>query len=190
MTDWRHQLAELDRTEPDRGAIHWRFEQGSRLPDPVEAPKPRIGVIGFAALIAIAGMALLFVAMRDPSRPVPIVPAATGPASTKTPAPPPCSTPATPVLGETRIRFNTDCLAIAAHRPTTITGKVSEGRHALLVCSAESCNKASQIARTTVVEGPSGFALRLPGLEPGTYFFEDPVHPATAHGTLYVLDGS
>jgi hypothetical protein len=189
MTDWRRQLAELDRTAPDREAIRRRFDEGSRFPDPIEARRePRIAVIAFAAVIAIAGMALLFVAFRnnpDLSQPAS---AGTSPASATASTAPPCPVTDSPVLGEDGVSFTTDCLAIVAYRPTTITGKTGVGDHALLVCSDKDCNEASQIAGTDVTTGPAPLELILPGLEPGTYFFEDPVHPDTANGTLYVVD--
>ena len=194
MTDWRRQLAELDRTAPDREVIRRRFDEGPRFPDPIEArPARRIAVIAFAAVIAIAGTTLLFIAFRNnPGRSQP-APATAGVVSKAAPAAPPCPITDSPVLGEAGVKFNADCLAILAHRPTTITGKFGGGRglqHALLVCSDKDCNKASQIAGTDVTTGPAPFLLRLPALQPGTYFFEDPVHPATASGTLYVVRGS
>jgi hypothetical protein len=191
MTEWRRQLAELDRTAPDREAIRRRFDEGSRFPHPIEARRePRITVIAFAAVIAIAGMALLFVAFRnnpDLSQPAS---AGTGAASATAPTAPPCSVTDSPVLGENGVSFTTDCLAIVAYRPTTITGKTGVGDHALLVCSDKDCSEASQIAGTDVKTGPALFILNLPALEPGTYFFEDSVHPDTANGTLYVVQGS
>jgi hypothetical protein len=190
MTEWRRKLAELDRTTPDRDAIRRRFDEGSRLPDPIKARhEPRIGVIAFAAVIAIAGMTLLFVAFRnDPGLSRPAA-GDSGVASTTPPAPP-CPVTDSPVLGEDGGSFTTDCLAIVAHSPTTITGKTGgDGvEHALLVCSDKDCNQASQIAGTDVTTGPAPLELNLPALDPGTYFFEDPIHPVTANGTLYVVD--
>jgi HAMP domain-containing protein len=195
MTDWRHQLAELNRTEPDRELIRRRFDEGSRFPDPIEARRePRIAVITVAALIAIAGMAFLFVAFRNQPGVSSPAPAATGPASTMASAAPPCPITDSPLLGEAGVSFTTDCLAIVAHRPTTITVKAGHEpgdarlQHALLVCSDKDCNEASQLAGTSVKTSPALVVLNLPGLEPGTYFFEDPVHPATANGTLFVVD--
>jgi hypothetical protein len=190
MADWRRQLAELDRTAPDREAIRRRFDEGSRFPDPIEARRePRITVIAFAAVIAMAGMALLFVAFRDDPGLSKPASAGTGPASATAATAPPCSVTDSPVLGENGVTFTTDCLAIVAYRPTTITGKTGgTGDHALLVCSDKDCTEASQIAGTDVTTGPAPLELALPGLEPGTYFFEDPDHPDTANGTLYVVD--
>ncbi len=191
MTDWRRQLAELDRTAPDREAIRRRFDEGSRFPDPIEARRePRITVIAFAAVIAIAGMALLFAAFRDNPGLSQPASAGTGTASPTAAAVPPCPVTDSPLLGEDGSSFTTDCLAIVAHTPTTISMKAGGDGvdHALLVCSDRDCNQASQIAGTDVKTGPAGFALNLPGLDPGTYFFEDPVHPDTANGTLYVVD--
>jgi len=197
MNDWRHQLAELDRTEPDREAIRRRLEEGSRFPDPIEARRePRIAVITVATVIAIAAMALLFVAFRNQPGASSPAPAATGPASTMAPAAPPCPVTDSPLLGEAGVSFTTDCLAIVAHRPTTITVKAGfepgndRLQHSLLVCSDKDCNEASQIAGTDVTTSPALVVLNLQGLEPGTYFFEDPVHPVTANGTLYVVDES
>jgi hypothetical protein len=193
VDDWRDQLAQLNRTEPDRDAIRRKVDEGSLFPDPTEARRePRIAVIAFAAVIAIAAMSFLFVAFRN--NPGPSRPAAedSGVASTTAPAVPPCPVTDSPVLGEDGVSFNTDCLAIVAHSPTTITGKTGgDGiEHALLVCSDKDCNKASEIAGTDVTTGPAPLVLKLPALDPGTYFFEDPVHPDTANGTLYVVDGS
>jgi HAMP domain-containing protein len=194
MDDLRHQLAQLNRTEPDREAIRRKLGEGSRFPDPIEARRePRIAVIAFAAVIAIAGMAFLFLAFRNQPGLSPPAPAATGLASTMAPAAPPCPITDRPVLGEAGVRFNTDCLAIVAHRQATITGKAGGGRglqHALVVCSDKDCNDASRIAGTDIKTGPAPVVLNLPGLEPGTYFFEDPVHPLTANGTLYVVQAS
>jgi len=197
MNDWRQQLAELDRTEPDREAIRRRLEEGSRFPDPIEARRePRIAVITVATVIAIAAMALLFVAFRNQPGASSPAPAATGPASTMAPVAPPCPVTDSPLLGEAGVSFTTDCLAIVAHRPTTITVKAGfepgndRLQHSLLVCSDKDCNEASQIAGTDVTTSPALVVLNLQGLEPGTYFFEDPVHPVTANGTLYVVDES
>jgi hypothetical protein len=191
MADWRRQLAELDRTTPDREAIRRRFDEGARFPDPIEARRePRIAVIVFAAVIAIAGMAFLFVTFRNYPRLSQPAVGGTGVGSTTAATAPPCPVTDSPVLGEDGVSFTTDCLAIVAHRPTTITGKTGGDGvdHALLVCSDKDCNEASQIAGTDVTTGPGPLELTLPGLEPGTYFFEDPVHPDTANGTLYVVD--
>jgi hypothetical protein len=189
MTDWRRKLAELDRATPDREAIRRRVDQGSRFPDPIEArPDSRIAVIAVAAVITIAGMALLFVAFRNPKGPTQPAAAGTASASATAAVAPPCPVTDNPVLGETGVRFDTDCLAIVANQATTITGKTDDGRHALLVCSDKDCNEASRIAGTDVTTGPAGFELPLPGLDPGTYFYQDPVNPDTANGTLYVID--
>jgi hypothetical protein len=193
MTDWRRQLAELDRTAPDREAIRRRFDEGSRFPDPIEARRePRITVIAFAAVIAIAGMALLFAAFRDNPGLSQPASAGTGTVSPTATAEAPCPVTDSPALGEAEDGFNTDCLAIVSHTPTTISMKAGGDGidHALLVCSDKDCTQASQIAGTDVKTGPAGFALNLPGLDPGTYFFEDPVHPDTANGTLYVVHAS
>jgi hypothetical protein len=106
----------------------------------------------------------------------------------------PCPVTDSPTLGEAEATssFDTDCLAIVAHTQTTITMKAGgDGvEHALLVCSAKDCNQASRIAGTDVKSGPALFALDLPALDRGTYFFEDPIHPKTANGTLYVVQAS
>lgn len=203
MTDWRRRLSELDRTAPDREAIRKRFDVGSHLPDPVEARRePRIVVIAVAAVVAIAGLALVFSAFRNsPSLP-PAVPAASS-ASPASASPasasptigssePPCPFTDSPALGDTATSFDTACLAIVANQPTTIDVKVADDglQHSVLVCSDKDCNQASQIASTDVKTGPTLLVLDLPGLDPGTYFFEDPVHPVNSNGTLYVVEGS
>jgi hypothetical protein len=195
MDEWRRQLALLDRAGPDRETIRARVQDGPRFPEPTERGRePRIAVIAFAAVIAIAGVVVLFSAFRSgPTIPAPASASSSPSAPPKSPVTSTCPVSDNPVLGEDAFRFDTDCLTIPAHQPTTITGKFGGGdgiQHAILVCSAKSCTKESQMAETDLADAPASFSLRLPGLDPGTYFFEDPVHPATANGTLYVVDGT
>ncbi len=191
MTDWRQRLAELDRTAPDREAIRRRLDGGRRFADPIAVRRePRIAVIAVATAVAIVGVGLVFFAFRNDSGLTRPASAGTSSASAIASGAP-CPVTDSPALGEADVGFNTECLAIVANRPATITGKSGVvGEHALLVCSDKDCNQASRIAETDVAKGPSGFVLKLPALEAGTYFFQDPIDPATANGTLYVIQGS
>jgi hypothetical protein len=204
MDDVRQELAELNRIQPDREVIRRKLQEGSRLPDPIEPRRePRIAVIAVAAVIAIAGMTLLFGAFRGQPGIAPPIPAAaespskptptdTSPSPTGAASGAPCLMTDSPALGDTATSFDTNCLTIVAHQPTTIDVKVADDglQHSLLVCSDKDCNDASQIAATDRQTGPTLLTLDLPGLDPGTYFFEDPIHPVDGNGTLYVVDGS
>lgn len=204
MDEVRQRLAQLNRIEPDREAIRRKLQEGSRFPDPVEAGRePRSIVIAVSALIAIVGMALIFVAFRGQPGVAPAIPAAaestskptptdTSPSPTEAASGAPCLMTDSPLLGDTAASFDTDCLTIVAHQPTTIEVKVADDglQHSLFVCSDKDCNDASRIAATDRQTGPTLLTLDLPGLDPGTYFFEDPVHPVDGNGTLYVVDGS